>query len=119
MKIYLDTNYSNSLYTSTVCAQELIHLCQIGKIRIGKKCDVIQQPSDVFSLLEQMDVKLVPITEKHLQAYATLSLWKEHSDPNDRLIIAQAISDRVCLVSSDHKFKHYEQYGLNFLFNKR
>ena len=141
MKIYLDTNIlyfliqerdeistdvlseltddSNTLYTSTVCAQELIHLCQTGKIRIGKKCDVIQQPSDVFSLLEQMDVKLVPITEKHLQAYATLSLWKEHPDPNDRLIISQAISDRVCLVSSDHKFKHYEQYGLNFLFNKR
>ncbi len=35
------------------------------------------------------------------------------------LIIGQAISDRVLLVSSDHKFEHYVKYGLNFIFNKR
>ena len=55
----------------------------------------------------------------YLQEYANLPLWKEHSDPNDRLIIAQAKSDKICLVSSDHKFRHYQQYGLEFLFNKR
>lgn len=113
------TDYSNTLYTSTICVQELIHLCQTEKIRIGKKADVIQRPTDIFNILVQMDIQLVSITSKHLQTYANLSLWKEHLDPNDRLIIAQAISDKVYLVSSDHKFKHYEQYGLSFLFNKR
>ena len=113
------TDYSNTLYTSTVCVQELIHLCQIEKIRIGKKSDVIQHPKDVFRLLEECGIHVVSVTSKHLQEYANLPLWKEHTDPNDRLIIAQAMSDKVCLVSSDHKFKHYEQYGLDFLFNKR
>lgn len=113
------TEYGNTLYTSTVCVQELIHLCQTGKIRIGKKSDVIQSPSDVFQLLEECDIHLVAVNNKHLKKYADLPLWKEHSDPNDRLIIAQAMSDKVCLVSSDHKFKHYEQYGLDFMFNKR
>lgn len=141
MKLYLDTNilyfliqerdeisndtmseltdYGNTLYTSAICVQELIHLCQTEKIRIGKKADALQKPTDIFGLLEQMDIRIVPVTPRHLQVYANLSLWKEHLDPNDRLIVAQAISDKVYLVSSDHKFKHYEQYGLNFLFNKR
>ncbi len=141
MRLYLDTNilyfliqergeisndvrrlfedYSNTLYTSTIYVQELIHLCQTEKIRIGKKSDVIQQPKDVFRLLEECDIHLVSVTNKHLQEYANLPLWKEHTAPNDRLIIAQAMNDKVCLVSSDHKFKHYEKYGLDFLFNKR
>ena len=38
---------------------------------------------------------------------------------NDRIIIAQAITDRVHLVSSDHKFAQYENQGLKFIFNKR
>ena len=39
--------------------------------------------------------------------------------PNDRLIIAQAISDKIALVSSDRKFYMYEKYGLEFVFNRR
>lgn len=99
MKVYLDTNmlyflllknnedispavssilgdYQTVLCTSSVCAHELIHLCHIGKVPVGKK-------------------------------------------NNDRLIIGQAISDKVLLVSSDHKFERYVKYGLNFIFNKR
>lgn len=113
------TDYSNILYTSSVCVHELIHLCHIGKIRIGKKSDIIQKPSDVFHLLKNCGIEIVSVKEFHMKAYAELPFWKEHSDPNDRLIIAQAMSDKACLVSSDHKFKHYEQYGLDFLFNKR
>ncbi len=112
-------DYCNALYTSTVCVQELIHLCQTEKIKIGKKSDVIQKPTDVFGLLEECGIQIVPVSIKHLQEYANLPLWKEHLDPNDRLIIAQAMSDKICLVSSDHKFRHYQQYGLEFLFNKR
>lgn len=141
MRLYLDTNilyfliqeggeisndvrelindYCNSLHTSSICVQEFIHLCQIEKIRIGKKSDIIQKTIDIFCLLDKLDVHIEPISSKHLIEYANLPLWKEHTDPNDRLIIAQAISDKACLVSSDHKFKHYEQYGLDFLFNKR
>ncbi len=141
MRMYLDTNilyfliqeggeisnevrseiddYSNSLHTSSVCVQELIHLCQTDKIRIGKKSDIIKKPTDVFCLLEKLEIHVVTVTDKHLREYANLPLWKEHSDPNDRLIIAQAMSDKACLISSDHKFKHYQQYGLDFMFNKR
>jgi PIN domain nuclease of toxin-antitoxin system len=34
-------------------------------------------------------------------------------------IIAQAISGKIPLISSDHKFKNYVSQGLNFVYNKR
>lgn len=33
--------------------------------------------------------------------------------------IAQAIVVHAPIISSDHKFKMYESYGLDFVFNKR
>lgn len=37
----------------------------------------------------------------------------------DHLIISQAISDRIDLISSDTKFKEYISQGLKFIYNKR
>ena len=36
-----------------------------------------------------------------------------------RIIMAQAITDHVPLISSDRKFTHYVKSGLNFIFNER
>lgn len=55
----------------------------------------------------------------NFQCYASLPFIKDHRDPFDRLIIAQAISDKATLVSSDLKFQWYEKYGLDFVQNKR
>lgn len=48
-----------------------------------------------------------------------LPMYENHRDPNDRLIIAQAMSDKISLVSSDRKFEQYTKYGLDFIFNRR
>ncbi len=142
MKVYLDTNmlyflllknkdeispavnailedYQTVLYTSSVCVHELIHLCHIGKVPIGKKNSVLKDAHDVLTWLNDMNIDIVMVTEKHLQVYADLPFADNHKDPNDRLIVGQAISDKVLLVSSDHKFERYMKCGLNFVFNKR
>ena len=111
-------DYENLLFTSTVCVHELIHLSQIGKLHIkrkGKNADI----SEFSQWLDEMSIKIVPVTVQNLQTYSTLPLFDEHRDPNDRLIIAQAISDKIALVSSDRKFYMYEKYGLEFVFNRR
>lgn len=140
MRLYIDTNilvfalfdpdklskevkamisdYSNILFTSTVCIDELIHLCQIGKIAYGGKKDFIKAES-MIPRVEDAGIDIIPISKRHLQQVATLPLYEDHRDPNDRLIIAQAISDKIPLISSDHKFKLYIPHGLNFIFNKR
>lgn len=66
-----------------------------------------------------MGISIIDVDRRHLAAYASLPMLKDHSDPFDRLIIAQAITDKIPIVSSDHKFKLYEKYGLQLVFNKR
>lgn len=45
------------------------------------------------------------IATKHLDFVATLPF--HHSDPFDRLIVAQALSERLPIVSSDRQFDSY------------
>lgn len=141
MRLYLDTNilvfllgerssldndvlevlfdYSNTLYTSSVCVHELIHLFQIGKVFWKKTNGKPFEAADVPASLREMSVEVKAVTERHLAEYARLPLVRDHRDPFDRLIIAQAISDKATLVSSDLKFQWYERYGLRFVQNKR
>ena len=141
MRLYLDTNilvfllgdhqsldrdvlgmifdYSNTLYTSSTCVHELIHLFQIGKVCWRKQDGKPFQAEDILEGLSSMMIKILPISEKNFQTYALLPFIKDHRDPFDRLIIAQAISDKATLVSSDLKFQWYEKYGLDFIQNKR
>lgn len=141
MRVYLDTNillalmgqgdcelrrdaavlvmdYSNTLYTSSVCVHELIQLCQIGKTYLaqnGRKVGV-----EYFDMvLEDLNVTIVPVTVKHLKQLAEHPLYADHRDPMDRLIVAQAMADKVTLVSSDAKMERYRKCGLLFAFNKR
>ena len=130
MKVYLDTNilsfllreepdsisrdvsamimdYSHLLCTSTVCVHELIHLVQIGKLSVGRKGR------------EESPTAIEEWLERHLKQLASLPIQGDHRDPSDRLIIAQAIADRVPLISSDRKFSRYRGHGLNFVFNER
>jgi PIN domain nuclease of toxin-antitoxin system len=111
-------DYENTFRTSTVCVHELIHLFQIGKVplkRNGKEVDI----SDFSDWLYDMGIDIIPVSVKHLQKLSTLPLMDDHRDPNDRLIIAQAIADRIALISSDRKFDRYAKYGLDFIFNRR
>lgn len=140
MRFYLDTNiliflrsgdtselscdvlrllndYENILQTSSECVQEFIHLKQIKKITLSKKKDY--SPESIISWLEEMGIEIVPVNKVHLTTYAKLPLYENHRDPNDQLIIAQAICDKVPLISSDRKFSMYQKHGLQFVFNER
>ena len=109
----------NIMSTSTVCVHELLHLCQIGKIPLGRKNGQVRKASDIIEWLHAMDIDIVNIEERHLAVFATMPLYEDHRDPNDRLIIAQAITDKIPLISSDLKFKRYVKNGLDFIYNKR
>ncbi len=112
-------DYSISLYTSTECVKELIYNLLIGKIPKSKKVKNQLTPYNVFEWLESMNIQVVPVDKQHLKKFAELPLYDDHKDPGDRIIIAQAIADKVSLVSSDRKFNRYEKSGLEFLYNER
>lgn len=113
------SDYGNQLLTSIVCMQELVHLIQIGKIGIRKGEDVREVAKAVINAISSLEITIVPVAMKHIETLANLPLFDDHRDPNDRLIISQAISDRIHLISSDRKFSKYIRYGLDFIFNER
>lgn len=112
------SNYAHIMMTSSVCAQELVHLNQIGKFAPYKRA-CVPSPSGVLQWLDDMNIEVVLINKRHIQCFSELPMQPDHRDPNDRLIIAQAIADKIPLVSSDRKFEWYRKHGLDFLFNER
>ena len=107
---------SNTLRTSTVCVSELIYVIQT-KLANTKKKQV--NANKVIDKLGQLNISIAPIRTNHLQTFADLPFFENHKDPNDRLIVAQAISDKIPLISSDLKFPLYVSSGLQFIQNKR
>lgn len=139
MRFYLDTNilaflitdrrdeidlnvgaifdeYENTLLASHTAVCELIHLCQIGKILKGRRR---LDAETVLGWCDENSICLVSTSVRHLETYASLPMYGDHRDPTDRMIIAQAISDRIPIVSSDGKFTRYEGCGLELVYNRR
>ena len=108
-------DYSNCFYVSSVVVREVIHAYKTGDIedREIKSVDIL------FDAIEESGIEIVPMNKHHLLQYAMLEIVSGHKDPNDHIIIAQAISDKIPIISSDRKFKEYIGQGLNFVFNKR
>jgi PIN domain nuclease of toxin-antitoxin system len=105
----------NLIYIPFKCVEELVYLLQSGKIKL-KQC---KSAEDVIDFIAEMNVDIKYPKKEHLRTLARLPLFPDHKDPADRVIIAQAITEKVPLVSSDRKFHNYKKYGLNFVFNKR
>ena len=108
-------NYENIFYTSSVAICELFHLYKSGDFKTSK----YKTPAEVFNAIDNIGITIKPITREHLKYYSELEAVQNHSDPNDHIIIAQSISDKIPVISSDKKFKLYENQGLQLVFNKR
>jgi len=59
------------------------------------------------------------VAEEHLRTLARLPLFPDHRDQTDRIAIAQAITEKIPIISSDRKFQDYRRSGLDLVFNKR
>lgn len=112
-------DYETLLFSSSVCFAELVHLIQIGKGRIPECKDIRRTANVALQRLSELGINMVATSGTHIDTLVDLPLYDDHRDPNDRMIIAQAISDRIPLVSSDRKFSRYERYGLDFIYNER
>ena len=108
-------DYFNRFYVSSIAVRELIHAYKTGDFRDS----IIKSAKDLFEAMEDSGIEIVPMNKHHLIQHAALEPVAGHKDPNDHIIIAQAISDKIPIISSDRKFKEYVGQGLEFVFNKR
>jgi len=106
----------NLFYVSTVSIQEIFMLMRDGKLNIK----YWNKPTDVFNYMENVFYFTLKYVQKeHLLTFADIISANEHNDPFDRMIIAQAIAERMPLISSDTKFHHYRKQKLEFIFNDK
>jgi PIN domain nuclease of toxin-antitoxin system len=106
------TDYNNIFYVSTISIQEIIHLYKRNKIETDWK-----KPEDILPSIEAWHFEILPVKREHLAVYAKLSTTESHNDPCDHVIISQAITEKITLISSDQKFKEYTKQKLEFIFN--
>ena len=75
-----------------------------GKLTFGK--------ADAITGLADLRLRVLPYAEEH--AFRLFDLPTHHADPFDRQIIAQALVEKVAVVTPDESFKLYE--GLKVLW---
>jgi PIN domain nuclease of toxin-antitoxin system len=98
---------SNDLYVSAVSLFEIATKVRIGKLDCPKR------------LLDNWAFVLSRLGAKHLPLNGadavTAGRWDvEHRDPFDRLLGAQAVENKFCLLSRDSAFSEFK--GLNLLW---
>ena len=111
-------DYSNSFYISAESVKELIVLVRNNKVRFKQWRTQVQM---IEAIEHEFGIKILPIKKKHLFTYARLTIneAQDHRDPSDHIIISQAITEGIPLISSDRKFHFYTEQALDFVYNER
>lgn len=113
---YIIKNSQGNLGTSSVAVTELVQLYRIGKIKSKK----YKTATELVQAVEKdYFIKIFPFAKEHVLTLSKLKISDGHNDPFDHSIIAQAITEKLTLVSSDRRFEEYTSQKLNFAFNKR
>jgi len=90
-------NSENILEISTVSLAEIAIKVSVGKLDL---------PSDtVRGTLRDLSIRTLPYSMEH--AFALFTLPLHHRDPFDRQIVAQALCEKMPVITPDVKFKLY------------
>ena len=75
----------------------------------------------VNSIEDEFFIRILPLKKEDMLTYSRLEIneAQDHKDPSDHVIISQAMTQRMPLISSDRKFKFYTRQGLNLVFNEK
>jgi PIN domain nuclease of toxin-antitoxin system len=82
-------------------------LCELGiKQSIGK-IDIDASAADITDACKKLDVSILAISPEHIDRMRILPLI--HRDPFDRIIIAQAITEDMVLITKDNIIPQYKE----------
>jgi|SRR5450432_4131276 PIN domain nuclease of toxin-antitoxin system len=91
-------NLDNALELSAVSVTEIAIKAASGKLEFSA---VVLRRA-----IEDLGIRILPYTADH--AFRMFDLPRHHSDPFDRQIIAQALCEKISVVTPDDQFKKYE-----------
>jgi PIN domain nuclease of toxin-antitoxin system len=89
----------NALYVSIASLWEIAIKVGKGKLNLGIEFHELE------GILDRLEIQILPILFGDLNVHRTLPF--HHTDPFDRLIIAQSINQNLALMSADSAFSSY------------
>jgi PIN domain nuclease of toxin-antitoxin system len=100
----------NDVFVSSVSLWEISIKSSRGKLDIGDRT-----PLDYLEIARELGFQLISLDPMEAASYSKLS-EDSHFDPFDRMLIWQAISRDLTLVSGDAEFQQFKCYGLKLLW---
>ncbi|MCX7117435.1 MAG: type II toxin-antitoxin system VapC family toxin [Legionellales bacterium] len=97
-EVFLDPQ--NELYLSVASIWEIAIKCSLGKLIFHTPIE-----SYILDLLQENSIHLLSIDFRHVIRVSSLPF--HHRDPFDRLLISQAIEEKIALLSCDSIFDNY------------
>jgi PIN domain nuclease of toxin-antitoxin system len=82
-----------------------VSVTSLWEITIKRALGKLQFLQDFEEVLAEEGFDLLPIGYRHLRALADLPL--HHRDPFDRVLIAQAVAERIPIATADRRFAIY------------
>jgi PIN domain nuclease of toxin-antitoxin system len=92
-------NTENILELSVISLSEIAIKAARGKIKLSV--------ADMHRAVEDLDLRILPYTARH--AFYLFDLPLHRADPFDRQIIAQAVCEKIPVVTCDEKFSLYKE----------
>jgi len=93
----LISNANNEIYVSAASSWE---------ISIKKRNGKLTGPDNIDRVVEQERFNKLPISLIHGEAAGQLP--DHHKDPFDRMLIAQALKEKLTILTTDEKIQHYD-----------
>lgn len=90
----------NKCFVSIASIWEIVIKLSLDKLEIKGGFETIED------FLDNNDFEIIPVDFSHTKAL--LKLKRLHNDPFDRMIISQAIAEKLVVVTKDRFFKEYE-----------
>ena len=84
----------------------MVSAAAVWEIAIKKAAGRLEAPDDLLDVLTTNDFQTLEIKATH--ALLAGSLPPHHSDPFDRMMIAQAQAENLTLISADERFPPHE-----------
>ncbi len=90
---------SNTVFVSAVSIYEMAVKIRIGKLAVDL--------ASVVARIDESDIERMGIEDRHCLVMANIMAVPGHRDPFDLMLVAQAMSDGLTIVSGDRKLKDY------------
>ena len=90
------------LFVSVVSIWEILIKRHAGKVWTSEK------PDDIITRIESQTAwQILSLDVVHFHALNAIDAFTDHTDPFDRLLIAQASAERLSIVTADARFARY------------